>query len=311
MAETVYIHGMHGLGDNLHQRAVLRKFMDAGADVWLSSSWVSPYHDLVDRGLKVTRGTTTLRKQTQNAAREARKFHHGHPVGVCRHIQMRYPGPAVRHHGSVLAAMMATAGVSMPGDFRLPVPADWIASAREKLTERAPPNKPLMFYRPLVLRTEWLNDSRNPDPRAYYELFSQIRDQYAVVSVADIVPGREWIVGQQIGADVTFHKGELTFEQMAGLVKLSALTYCSPGFAVILSQAVGTPVVSVFGGYDCAKSFSAGAAFAPYLAIEPKKVCWCFRHGCPCSKDIDMPPALERITAFSNDALTRSAAVAA
>ena len=33
----LYVEGMHGLGDNIHQRAVLRKLVQA-YDVWLETS---------------------------------------------------------------------------------------------------------------------------------------------------------------------------------------------------------------------------------------------------------------------------------
>ncbi len=98
-----------------------------------------------------------------------------------------------------------------------------------------------MVYRPLVERTEWNGcAARNPDHSAYAALFASIRDQFHVVSIADLVPNVEWISGARVEADQKFHAGELEFEALAGLFSIASLVFCSPGFAVILAQTVGT-----------------------------------------------------------------------
>src|SRR3546814_2604756 len=84
------------------------------------------------------------------------------------------------------------------------------------------------------------------------------------------------------------HRGELDFETIAALTKKAGLMFSSPGFAVILAQSVGTPSVCVFGGYEAGYSFSAGAQWAPHLAIEPVNACDCFLHNHSCDKRIDL-----------------------
>src|SRR3546814_11400043 len=44
--KSIYVQGMHGLGDNLHQRAILRHLMQSH-EVWLETPWPCIYHDLV------------------------------------------------------------------------------------------------------------------------------------------------------------------------------------------------------------------------------------------------------------------------
>jgi hypothetical protein len=66
----------------------------------------------------------------------------------------------------------------------------------------------------------------------------------------------------------------------------------------VLAQSVGTPVVCVFGGYERAYSFSGGARFAPYLGIEPIHPRDDFRHEPHHDKSIDIPAAIDRLTAF-------------
>lgn len=297
----LYIRGMHGLGDNLHQRAVLRQLLPAGR-IWLETPWPSVYHDLVGDRLALVDKGSVLRTQAKNAKREVGRFSRETAPAAARRrpLQVSYSPELVRQHGSVLAAMSAHCGVQ-PGDFTLPVPQAWRERAARWLAQWAP-QKPLLVYRPLVERAEWGGcPARNPDHESYAQLVASIRARYFVISVADLQPGAEWAVGLDIGADVELHRGELDFETIAALTQAAALVISSPGFAVILAQAVGTPVCCIFGGYENAASFSAGSRYAPYLGIQPINPCQCFSHRHGCDKRIDMPAALRRLEDFANE----------
>lgn len=299
------VRGMHGLGDNLHQRAILRQMMQRN-EVWLESSWVSPYYDLIGQGLRVIHKSTSLRTQTKNAKREAGLFSKERlPVGVS-HIQVWYRPEEVRAYRSVLGAMCRNTGTDVAtADFRLPVPREWQERARAVVGY---PDKPILVYRPLVERTEWSGClARNPDSAAYFELLESIRGRFHVVSIADLVPDVEWISGIRIEADQKFHAGELDFEALAGLFSLSSLVFCSPGFAVILAQAVGTPVAATFGSYESSYSFSAGARFSPYLGIDPINPSDDFKHDAKRDKSIDLPAARARLAIFASAAAERFA----
>jgi hypothetical protein len=304
--KPLLIKGMHGLGDNLHQRAIVRQLM-SGHDIWLESSWIAPYHDLVAQGLKIVHKPTTLRTQAKNAQREHAGFSRQPLPRVIKSTQIWYRPADVRVRGSVLAAMCASARCDYTfADFRLPVPEVWREEARKFVGH---PTQPILIYRPLVERTEWNGcAARNPDADAYAALLEEIRASFHVVSIADLVPGAEWMVGRDIGADVEFHRGELPFEALAGLFSLARLVFCSPGFAVILAQAVGTPVACVFGHYERAYSFSGGARFSPYLGIEPRSPRDDFRHDVRTDKSIDLDAAVPRMREFCAAALARKVA---
>ena len=291
---------MHGLGDNLHQRAVLKQLMNKGHEIWLESSWVAPYVDLIGAGgLHILPKDSRQRTQRKNAMREDKLFS---PVACPKnvpHMQVWYRPEEVRKRGSVLAAMCASVSCEYEkADFRLPIPDSWLARA-DALIESWKSTKRLLIYRPLVERTEWSGcAARNPDHAGYAALFESLRDRFFVVSIADLVDKVEWTVGRPVAADVTLHAGELDFEIMAALFKRAALVFCSPGFAVVLGQAVETPVICVFGRYERAYSFSGGARFSPYLGIEPVQPCDDFRHDDGGDKRIDLGRAMPRIEAF-------------
>lgn len=299
---SLLIRGHHGLGDNLHQRAIVRQLLAAGNDVWIETPWPSVYHDLP---VHTVMKPSALRTQAKNLTRESSRFSKEPVPRDAKVIQLRYSGDGVRRAGSVLAAMACPGFDPAVVDFRLPVPEDWLQIAIETVAAAGwESHRPLMLYRPLVERAEFASGAlRNPDPAAYAALFKSIRSRYFVVSVADLEPNKEWIVGERVEADARFHRGELDFTALAGLASLSNLVFCAPGFATVLAQAVETPCVTVFGGYERGTSFSAGARqsfFSGYLAIEPQEACECFDGACPkrCDKTIDMPAALAALEAF-------------
>lgn len=297
---TVILKGMHGLGDNIHQRAAVRQLMKQHV-VYLHTPWPCIYHDLAGPRLHLVPVQTKLRTQAKNAAREAAKFHNGRLPAV-RTLQASYSPAGVRETGSVLEALVRSVGCDIrQADFRLPVPQAWRDKAAPWLA-RWNPTKPLLIYRPLNDRSEWGGcRARNPDHDHYADLIESIRDRFFVLSVADFEPEKEWMVGRPIAADVECHRGELDIETLAALTERAALVFTSPGFMVPLAQAVSTPVVCIFGGYEDSASFSAGAHFAPYLGIDPIKPCTCFSHNHACQKEIDMPLALERLESFVDE----------
>jgi hypothetical protein len=298
-----YIMGMHGLGDNLHQRAVVRQLMQRHPQIILETPWPCVYHDLVGPKLGLMSKHTVLRTQVKNATREHSKYTHPAPM-MHRYspdiaLQVSYTLDEVRRTGSVLGGMLMHCQLDLNQfDFRLPIPQEWHARADAWL-ERWKVNKPLMIYRPLVERREWAGcAARNPEFVAYAMLYKQIRERFFVVSVADLVPRIEWMVGAYVPVDVECHAGELDFEVIAALTSRAALVYCSPGFAVVLAQAVECPSICVFGGYENGTSYSLGARLAPHLAIEPIKPCQCFQHNHNCQKAIDFDKASKQVEQF-------------
>ncbi len=297
----LHIQGMHGMGDCIHQRAVMRQLMQRYA-VTLETSWPSLYHDLP---ISLTRRPVSLRTQTKNADRERAKF-------VSRHFLTRstmrvaYTGQQVLASPSktILEVMCNVTGTNFAeADFTLPIPDTWdtlLFKVLGTLPRRAQ-ELPWCVYRPLVARPEWRGSmARNADPASYQELFRRIRDRFFVISVADLAEGQEWIVGPEMKADLSFHKGELVVEALAALFKKADLVFTSSGFAAVLGPAVGTPTISIVGGYEDPRCHDAGKKFAPYLAIGPRVPCTCWTSQCQksCDKKIEMLSAMHEIDLF-------------
>lgn len=286
------VRGMFGMGDCLHQRAVLRALMRTH-EVTVETYYTSMFHDLIADGLKLH-----MLEGLKAPIRDAGNAVHGHPGRVDRRIG--YDGRTVKANGSILAATFASVGLRMPArpDFSLPVLPEWREAARKLVGDTG--GRPLMVYRPIVQNRNWDCPSRAPDPAAYAELYQAVRDRFFVVSVS----GGEAIVGEEQDADLKLHQAEADFEALAGLFAEADLVFGNAGFAPVLAQAVGTPVVCAYGGHDSfATTNSVGAHLAPTLAIEPIKVCGCHDRHHDCDKRIDVPAQKARLEAFVGDVL--------
>lgn len=309
MAEktSLLVRGLHGLGDNLHQRPVLRHLMQ-NHNLILETSWPCIYHDLVGDNLRFVSRPVALRTQLKNTYRERDKFsdnppaHHRMPS-----IRFSYTTKTINEcpSRSVLEAMYKAAAAQSAyadADLSFPVPDEWSIQLFNEITKTWPnTGKPLLIYRPLCVRPEYRGSQvRNANAADYAEIFAAIRDNFFVVSVADLEPMREWIVGPELKADVTFHKGELHFEWLAALFKSAACVYTSGGFAAVLAPAVGTPCIDVLGGYEPLSWLADGAKHAPWLGIPPIQECQCGTSFCtnPCTKKIDVPAAIASVRAF-------------
>jgi hypothetical protein len=298
----IALDGRVGIGDAIHQRGVLRELM-RDHDVWLHTCHFRVYEDLVERGLKLVFKNCALHAQQKTIEREREFFPHGPPPpAAAPRFNLSYSKIEIDKHGSILEAMAGCVGVkARPLDFSLPVRTAWMS----EFARRFPLDtggKPIMVYRPIVVRPEWNGSNRNPDPAAYAAIFDAVRDGFFVVSVADLKRHVEWIVGAEPQVDLKLHKGELTFEDMAVLWQSAAIVFCNPGFAPVLAQAVGTPSIIVYGGRECYRTTQrAGEHLAPTLGVDQDSPCDCMneKHACP-PKTITLPPAIDRAKAFAD-----------
>lgn len=301
---STFVTGHFGIGDNLHQRAVMRELMKQ-FNVWLHTCHYEIYHDLIEQGLKLVMRPTSLHAQAKTIAREREQFIAAKfppPPNNAQRLNIGYPKVLVDQHGSILEAMFGCVKIKMPErpDFSFPVKQEWMQAVREKyISNWSMGGKPLLVHRPVVVRNEWDGRSRNPDPAVYDEIYKSIRDQFFVVSIADLAMGREWIEGPEQSVDVKLHAGELSFPEMAAIFKAAKAVFCNAGFAPVLAQAVGTPLMVVYGGRESYKTTQrVGAHLAPTLPIDVLNPCDCHSARHTCDKSTDVPAALKSVTAF-------------
>ena len=311
MSPSLYIRGMHGIGDNLHQRAVIRILRQA-YNVTLETSWASLYHDfLAEGGLRVVGRPVNLRTQWKNFSRPAEQalfspmppHHH-----VTHAIRFSYATHTIEQTGSktITEALFRVAGIGdrfHEADFRLPLKPEWIATADRIIGSWPTGGKPIMIYRPLCIRPEWMGSQvRNANVDDYRAITEQLHEKYFIVSIADLEPTKEWLAASAAPVDMDFHNGEFPFEILAAIFHRADLIFTSGGFAAMLGPAVETPTISILGGYEPPEWCADGGKFSPYLALAPNPPCKCGSSGCAkhCAKKLNLDYALGAVKGFTS-----------
>ncbi len=259
------IDGMHGLGDNIYQRAFVREIDEP---VFLSTSWPQLYADLPN--VYPVKKRTRLRLQKKNAD--------SMPAGTWNKASC-VPGKKIKYRNSdsILQGMENSFGVKVKV-FDLPE------------FERFPIHEPYAVVRPVTVRAEWRNEARNPEAEYICEAAEILHKcGYHVVTVAAIEKGLEWSDAMPCG-DTRFDYGQLSFDLLMSLIQDAAVVVGGVGWIVPAALAAGVPLVCVLGGQGGmnAPERIAGEPMDLSLArwIYPDNYCRCEKKTHDCDKTI-------------------------
>lgn len=261
------IESMQGLGDNIYQRAFLQ---NATSTVWLTTPWPEIYRDLPY--VRPLFRRTTLRTQSKNQRRKPRPW--AAPPGE--------PMPRRRaryQNGNVFDGLQASIGLPK-GPMTLP-----------SFDTAQLPGKPYAIVRPVTVRSEWRNESRNCDPAYVREASLQLKERgISVISIADIAEGHEWAVGEMPYADVQFNHGELNVEQMLALVEHAWLVVGPVGWIVPACLAYKTHAMVICGGqggFNHPEMLTDPDREVPQVRFAvPEPMCKCKEKTHACQKEI-------------------------
>lgn len=148
---------------------------------------------------------------------------------------------------------------------------------------------PYAMIRPVTVRGEWANPARNPDPQYVYQAAVMLKEAgYKIVSVADVDPPHENLIGDVPPADVSYHKGELDIRKLLALTRHASVVMGPVGWIVPATLAAHVPAIIIGGGSGHA---NAPEKIAPaimdtsvYRQILPDNFCRNCRsmaHACP------------------------------
>ena len=265
------LEGMHGLGDNLYQRAVLRHYATDHGPVYLTTPWPQLYADL--KNVRCVRPATRLRTQGKNIARRDLIWHR--PPISARPRRWHY----VRHSGSLLQALCVDLGIA-------PETIDFSGPPIE-----LPPRRPYVVVRPATIRQEWHAEARNPSPEYLASAARAARDAgLAVISVADLADGQEWALDPLPPADYRYHAGEFSVERLLALVAGAAGVIGGVGWLLPAAIAYRVPMLLIYGG--AGGHHGPGRVLDPRLDISrieqalPDRFCPCRDHAHDCDKTI-------------------------
>ena len=262
----LHLFGMLGLGDNIYQRAVVRE-VARSREVYLETTWPQLYADLP---VRCVRASTRLRTQAKNAARAGLAWHD--PPPAAKRVRWHYEG----RNGSILECLAKPLS-AQPRVFDLPAFA-------------VPSREPYIVVRPATVRREWPADSRNPHHGYIDRAVRALRDRYRIVSVADLRSGDEWPAEPLPYADEAYHRGELTIEQLLGLVAGAAGVVAGVGWIVPAAIAYRVPLLVIFGGWGVhngpARLFDAPMEMSAVHQVLPDRFCMCASASHHCDKRV-------------------------
>jgi len=221
-----------GLGDNIYQRPFI-KALSKTHELYLQTPWPQLYSDLK---VKFIPAATNLRTQSKNIARKDLPVEYVTPVNIPM-LEPRYVGEDLKR-GTNMVESLKKAYKCEPESFDLP----------KFNTIKINTKKPICIIRPATIRQEWIAASRNPDPNYLLEASRILRKKYYVISVADIDNLNEIGVDPLPEADLYFNTGELTAEQVLGLIQKADLVVGGVGFIVPACIATKTKLFCILGG---------------------------------------------------------------
>lgn len=276
----MFINCMSGLGDAIYTRPIVEAHLKDNPDLVVRTTWPQIFADLAP----CIPSNTQLRTQKKNRdTLSADVWHEGEPTPP--QVRPRYGPNTMKAGVTILGAMENSSGVRLgpsPG-LSFPYCGLWANT------------KPIAVVRPVTVRSEWVNVSRNPDP-VYVERAAQILADagFHVVSIADIDPDREDLIGNPLFCHERYDHGELALEPLLSLMQSATVVVGAVGFVVPMCLAMGTPLICIQGGN--------GGHNAPELIVDPRvrsdhirflmpdNYCRCAKNNHPCSKSISFFP---------------------
>lgn len=281
---------MMGLGDNIMQRPFVRAAWARSPVVYLQTPWPELYSDMP--GLRFVRSQSRLRTQAKNE-RAARVNWHLAPSG--QRVTFAY-GTSGHSQGLSIQECMEAA---------LPLgsqPFIWTLPQTGRVPFLDTGGRPIALIRPVTERAEWHNASRSPRPEYVNAIAARLMDTHYVVAVADLEPGKEWLVGEMPLCDRAFLKGELSVVNLLALMRAADVTVGGVGWIVPAALAMGSRAFIVLGGN--------GGHNAPEFIVDrradssrlgfamPRNFCRCAEKHHACNKTIDDP--LEQFEAWAS-----------
>ena len=276
----------HGLGDTFYMRPAVRKLARARGRVHVATPW--PQLWTGEPGVVVVMPpSVTLRTQRANLSRTAAEAWM-HTTDYRWSHRLKYDTRDFRASRPVVDAFLRSAGLPPdygPDDFHWRPDTSWTPAW-------AVGRRIGIVHMPSVKR-EWNNPARNPDPANIQAVVDDARDLYWV-SVGWDQKDEEWTETLVSGVDKRLEHGELTTEEMIGLIAASEVVVSGPCYLLPAAMAMGTPVFCVFGG-----------SVPPHLLIDPRMgatvnwaapdpFCACYEMSHDCAKGILRDELLSR-----------------
>ncbi|QDX29571.1 glycosyltransferase family protein [Dickeya poaceiphila] len=290
--QKLYIDGMQGIGDNIFQRAFIKRLCQT-REIYLKTSIPEFYSDLPN--VNFIRSDTTLRTQRKNEQSSTIRYVQLPPVQM-ESRRIFYGNADLMRPGGIFSAARRVFGCE-PDGFDLP---------KFALPDIGlPKGRKIALIRPTTERSEWHHKSRGPLNKNIDAAAKLLhRRGYFCVSVADTVPGAEWIPDLEPYADLKLHNGELKITELMALVNHADIVVTGPCLISQAALAYRTKMIFIGGGCGGSNHHSritdaSIMDLSQCLFVYPDNYCMCqeMKHNC----DKRISNLTEKITGWLNE----------
>jgi hypothetical protein len=277
---------MHGLGDSLYLRPVLKWFPEQRI-INLLTPWPQVFHDFKNVRICLPQ-LTNLRTQTANMLKHIELFNPSMPPN----IRLTYD----LQKNNIMHSYFDCLYPAQPSwvDMSFPVKDEWIQLAKGLIKN----DKPICLIRPNTLRREWMSHARNCK-NEYLQLFiNKYAHKYHFVTLASIDGHREWYEHDLTGIHQKIEN--IDIETTFGLFKIADVIVTAPCFWLPLGMSLNSKMLVLYGAHFSHWDINDKRIKAPNLVfVEPTPFERCAVHKPNAFKDIDrdiLMAAFEEVT---------------
>jgi hypothetical protein len=286
------------LSDAFHLRPAVKALARKERVTYISTAWPQVFRDVSCAGfVRPDDGVVKTAAQRRNMERMAwvdRPQNAKELRGECASYRL----VAGETLSMAMESALGVRGDARVEDFRFHPDPRWIP---EHVIRKLDPKKHWGMVHPPTLRKEFPNPARSPFP-LYIQKIVKDTPWIDWVSIASLGEDEELIDGKPIeGVKLRFDRGELSIEEIFGLMSVASAVLSGPCFMVPAACAIGTPGFFVFGGYMHPTTVIDPRAgrFARWVAPYP--FCNCKRRDHGCRKVIGLRKVIPAFKKFIED----------
>ena len=170
-------------------------------------------------------------------------------------------------------------------DFSFTPKQEWIDRAKTICKKIYIGHRKLCIVHFPTQRREWRCPARDPKPGYMQLLIDKYKKEYFFISIADLE--FEYFTKKPKNIDYAFHRGELSLEDLFGLVKLADMVISPNCYLLPMALATGTRTFGLYGGCQKPELYlEKGMDLSKYGQVTPEPFCNCFRPDHKCNKEI-------------------------
>ena len=266
------------MGDSIYIRPYIKKLAQ-NWNVYLDTPWPEIYEDLP---VKFVRMPRKLRTQMKNVERQPFSRWTDPPTERMENKRIGYFF-SMGFQKCIVRSFEQQFGFAVDWE-------KWDLPTRRYEWSREELGLPIAVIKATTVRTEWSSQARNPLPEYVNWLADRLMKTHFVVSVADLSPPNEVLVGCPPPCHRAFNRGELVVEKLIELVRRADIIVGGVGWNVPMSIALKTKSFVVLGGrgaHNAPEVITDPAMDLTHIGFaKPKQYCRCSSAQHDCNKVI-------------------------